>query len=545
MTFLIADFLLWGSLAIATVVVKDRMTLSYIVMTVRAVQMVAGLGQQSTGKLPSWMLSAYEVLHLFSGDYSVLKPDCMKPVAYHLMFAYSLLYNIAIFSPVFLALPLTRYLTVRAAVKRGETSDEIQARRDYFKDRIVRCFFIWLTVVYLSVTSLALQTLSCLKDAQGQWFMITHPAQECWKDTGHLAVSAVSGLILLGYSAGFPCTVLYKLRANPGRLHADERFMERYNFFYEFYNPAYPTFWIIEFPITCIVAAGKSVLRPHVNYQMSISVAIFAIKLGYIVWKRPFIDWMTDIIQAVLALVSMVAINITFFSRNGLLDHIPGMTEYLSMGMMLLFGLVVVGMLAMVVYLVLFKKEAVLGALGIGGKDGDEDEVDLRIQFDMEDIWSTDEEYYYEDNDEEGFAFRVQSFGSSVLPSLIDEPEVRTRKKRTIVWNADQKEAAAKRAAEAEEAALAAESGFLTNLVSGRLSVADVGRAVGLVNDDDDQNNDDNDENNDDNNDNDGDESNNNDHPDHDHGNVDDNDTHVIDNQVDADADAADPDDAD
>jgi hypothetical protein len=207
---------------------------------------------------------------------------------------------------------------------------------------------------------------------------------------------------------------------------------------------------------------------------MSISVAIFAIKLGYIVWKRPFIDWMTDIIQAVLALVSMVAINITFFSRNGLLDHIPGMTEYLSMGMMLLFGLVVVGMLAMVAYLVLFKKEAVMGVLGMGGKDGDDA---LRLEFDMNELWSDDEEYYYEEHDEDALAFRARSFGNSVLPSLFDEPETRTRKKRTIQYNnKDAADAPLDDDAAGEDNPI--DDGFIANLLGGRLSIGAVDGSI-------------------------------------------------------------------
>jgi hypothetical protein len=208
---------------------------------------------------------------------------------------------------------------------------------------------------------------------------------------------------------------------------------------------------------------------------MSISVAIFAIKLGYIVWKRPFIDWMTDIIQAVLALVSMVAINITFFSRNGLLDHIPGMTEYMGMGMMLLFGLVVVGMLAMVAYLVLFKKEAVMGVLGMGGKDGDDA---LRLEFDMNELWSDDEEYYYEEHDEEGFAFRVRSFGNSVFPSVFGEPETRTRKKRTIHYK--NKDAADEQVVDDDAAGEdnPIDDGFIANLLGGRLSIGAVDGSI-------------------------------------------------------------------
>jgi hypothetical protein len=129
--------------------------------------------------------------------------------------------------------------------------------------------------------------------------------------------------------------------------------MERWNFLYEFYNVKNPTFWLIEFPITCIVAAGNSTLQPHVNYQMSISVALFLFKLVYICFRRPFIDWITDIIQAVMALVSLVAINMTFFSRHGVFEKVPALSVSFSVIIVLFLALALIGMIGMVVILLM------------------------------------------------------------------------------------------------------------------------------------------------------------------------------------------------
>jgi hypothetical protein len=52
---------LWVAFALCVVFIRDRMTLSYIVMMVRALQMVGGIGSSSTGKLPKWLLSVYSV----------------------------------------------------------------------------------------------------------------------------------------------------------------------------------------------------------------------------------------------------------------------------------------------------------------------------------------------------------------------------------------------------------------------------------------------------------------------------------------------------
>ncbi len=57
---------------------------------------------------------------------------------------------------------------------------------------------------------------------------------------------------------------------------------------------------------------------PHVNYQMGISVFVFSAKLLVIIVKRPYIDTLTDLIQGVMAVVSLVVINIGFFAKHDL-----------------------------------------------------------------------------------------------------------------------------------------------------------------------------------------------------------------------------------
>ena len=89
------------------------------------------------------------------------------------------------------------------------------------------------------------------------------------------------------------------------KLHGDESFMARWDIFYEFLNRKSPYFWIVEYPILAIIACGKSILYPHSVIQMSLSIVVFAVKLIYIIARRPFVDWLTDVIQGVMAVVSL------------------------------------------------------------------------------------------------------------------------------------------------------------------------------------------------------------------------------------------------
>jgi hypothetical protein len=202
-----------------------------------------------------------------------------------------------------------------------------------------------------------MEALSCqhTKGIPG-YYMITRPTEKCYDTTNHIILCTISAALLLGYTVGFPLLVLRKLHEIQGRVHADQRFMERFDFFYEFYNPKFPSFWIMDFLATMIVASGKSFLYPHSNFQMGISVAIFGHKVVYIMVRRPYIDWLTDVIQGCLAIVSLIAINVNFFERRGLLDKIPSFNAYMALCMLCIFALVIIITL-IIVMIVLVKKQ--------------------------------------------------------------------------------------------------------------------------------------------------------------------------------------------
>jgi hypothetical protein len=312
--------------------------------------------------VPRWIVTIYEVLYIFSGDYSFVKPDCVTPAPWSQIFGISLAYNIAVFIPVFMALGLVRLIAKEdddnVDYNTWTPTEEQPVRpqtKSYWTDRMVRMCVIWGTVMYLSITSLALETLSCTPvGITGEYRMITRPHELCY--TGNnLILTIASAVLILGFTLGYPIAMLKWVRRPEHKtlIHGSERFMERWNFLYEFYNVKNPTFWLIEFPITCIVAAGNSTLRPHVNYQMSISVALFLYKLMYICFRRPFIDWITDIIQAVMALVSLVAINMTFFSRHGVFEKVPALSVSFSVIIVLFLALAIFGMIGMVVLMLM------------------------------------------------------------------------------------------------------------------------------------------------------------------------------------------------
>ncbi len=103
------------------------------------------------------------------------------------------------------------------------------------------------------------------------------------------------------------------------------------------------------------MASGKSFLYPHSVIQMAISVAVFGYKVVYILFVRPYVDGLTDGIQGVLAVVSLFAVNINFFERNGITKKAPALSESLGILMLVVLGLTFVCILGVIVFFALRK----------------------------------------------------------------------------------------------------------------------------------------------------------------------------------------------
>jgi hypothetical protein len=353
--YFIADLLLWCSFALAGVVIRDRMTFSNCVMLVRALQMLGAIGKTFDRRsLKPWMQDTYRIVHMFTGDYNVLKSGCNSETAYYLKYAEALTYHVAIFLPLFFGCILARGVAVWRSKRRKDPLEKTQALREFYVDRAIRSWVIWATVMYLSITSTAFDALSCVKRNSGLYTMVSKPEITCFVGP-HRYVTGAGVVLVVGITLLFPLGLLAFLRRHTELLHTDERFMERWNFVYEFYKEEHPIFWIIEFPILVIIAAGESFMRPHVNYQMTISTVVFGYKLLYILIKMPFIDVLTNLIQLLVAIASFVAINMGFLMRLNLVQGVPKLEGWLTA--LIIAGMVLAVFIACLViaYALIFK----------------------------------------------------------------------------------------------------------------------------------------------------------------------------------------------
>lgn len=66
---------------------------------------------------------------------------------------------------------------------------------------------------------------------------------------------------------------------------------------------------------------------------MSLSVVVFSVKVLYIGLRRPYVDWVTDLIQGVMAVVNLILININFFVRHNIKGYKTIATSLFALAM--------------------------------------------------------------------------------------------------------------------------------------------------------------------------------------------------------------------
>ena len=351
-SYMVADFVLWTSFGLAAAYVEDRELFTYCVVFVRALQAIAGIGETATVKTPQSARRIYEFLRLFSGDYSIVKADCLSPTPYHLQFYFALAHAVAIFIPMFVLLSLAKNVSKWRLRKAPDI--EKRERMNYFHDRFVRCVLVAITLIYLTIGTRSLEAVAC-RPVNGELRMMASLITPCFKGK-HMPAAAISLAFLTLVVAGFPAFLFYWYKRHPLRLYTNERFMEKYNFFYEQIRPGFVNFFLIEFYIFASLIAGKAVMTEHPNSQNALLSSGFAMKLMIIVLKSPYQLASDNWLQGVISLAALMATNYNFIVGLGMLDRLRGLSDMLVSVIFLMFAICVI---VLVIYIgILMKREA-------------------------------------------------------------------------------------------------------------------------------------------------------------------------------------------
>ena len=99
---------------------------------------------------------------------------------------------------------------------------------------------------------------------------------------------------------------------------------------------------------------GKTTLVAFPVPKMIVATVVLLFKAGYILAMRPFIDKLDNLVQVLLSLASLVAVNVTFLMTIVELPELA--VTGTAIAMLVGYGLALVALLGSIVYALLFKE---------------------------------------------------------------------------------------------------------------------------------------------------------------------------------------------
>jgi hypothetical protein len=356
--YVLCDAILWLTIAAAGLFLRDYENFSHVIGFVMALQSLGGMGKVIGDTGSESANTVYAILHLFSGEYSFLKPNCIDPVPYHLQFATQLAYNVAIGVPMIGGMFLVKYVGVRRARKFGpETVDQ---RRRFYRARHIRCVTAWLTLNYLSVAMLAVRSVLCRRfggegtGTSAEWFLWADPSYECFTPI-HYALVGASAILMLGYTLGYPIMYTRWITTHKDKRFIDLTFQEAWNFCYEPFKPAYWGFFWMEFFISCVIAIGDTLLRQHPKFQNLIVGGVLVFNLLLLLIVRPFHRAWENTIIAVLTFCNILALVLSHVRENAPESIPEAAVSGMLVTLVVLMTVTVLVLLGIVVYFVFWR----------------------------------------------------------------------------------------------------------------------------------------------------------------------------------------------
>ena len=303
---LVANIAVWMLIAIAAWFLEDRENLSHVIQFVLAVQMIGGVGQLISNRLPRWLRSLYEVFYIVSGDIQFLKPDCQGNIDFVTDYFLSIVFNLAVGLPMVLGTIVVGKLVLFYRYN-GAPEDIVEERKAHFFNRFVRTILIHATILYMTVTARSLAGLACRRTDDGKIRLMVSVTQECFAD-GHSVVFVFSLLFLMCMTIGFPVWYFLFLRKNKPRLVLDIDFMERYDFLYDPFRKSWKHSWIGEFLIGLVLGISDTFLGDSSIGQFVLSGGTFFTFAMISFILRPFRRGWENITMGIAFLANFLAL---------------------------------------------------------------------------------------------------------------------------------------------------------------------------------------------------------------------------------------------
>eukprot|EP01113_Clastostelium_recurvatum_P047848 TRINITY_DN859_c0_g1_i1.p1 TRINITY_DN859_c0_g1~~TRINITY_DN859_c0_g1_i1.p1 ORF type:complete len:2688 (+),score=475.47 TRINITY_DN859_c0_g1_i1:988-8064(+) len=370
---IIAAGVFFGVIAVASVTLNDK-KLDMLVSLLLSLQQLISIGNRASSRISVTAQTLFNALSWVLFDFDWVRPGCSIARITYVQVWVGMMVSVFVFLFVFALMALLRALIVRAIIKNeklgsiyekpkelqppgfvhkiraklvgfiidnmegGEEESVAYRKRaqdsgtwtTVLKRRLVRCWVILLTVLYINVTTRTLQGLNC-QTVNGQMRLQVERNIICYQGD-HLTLVPFLYLVLLGYSLGFPLFCAYVvMRAHKQHMTEKRRsgkflskmdsvvglmspaFSDMFGFLWRDLRASVLWFRLIPFVISMFIAL-QNALNLGTALQLIVNGAVFLANLLLISWLWPFLLLRTNIIFIVGGLARAVFILILLYN---------------------------------------------------------------------------------------------------------------------------------------------------------------------------------------------------------------------------------------
>eukprot|EP00163_Fabomonas_tropica_P012581 TRINITY_DN2391_c0_g1_i1.p1 TRINITY_DN2391_c0_g1~~TRINITY_DN2391_c0_g1_i1.p1 ORF type:complete len:2926 (+),score=809.34 TRINITY_DN2391_c0_g1_i1:140-8917(+) len=399
----VAALIVWCSLGMIGMWIPEQTIYSYTVLFFKSVAILGAIGETANYQVPFLMLEIYNACFIFLGDIRFLRTDCKWDFPYSVNYGLARAYNTAVMTPMFLGIGITYFLKWwwHKTTRDRPDLEYLAEIKAFYKNRFIRSLIIWLSLIYFSVMSSSLATISCKKFPIG-YYMIAYNAEKCYEGLGMQMMTLASVVCVFFLGLVFPISFLIFLKKRKHVMFTSKDFQDKFNVLYDFFKRRFWYLWFFDFIALGILSGGRSAFYDDPKLVMSMSCAVFALKFVIILWKQPYSQTFINATQGMMQVGYMCAVALNHIARSGELEIKPAKGNALIGLVMLFVGIPAALLLLFILYAIFFdlkfqEADDVYKELN----DEDEDEmVDFSLDLDNIQVGSTDE--YNEDDEDAG-----------------------------------------------------------------------------------------------------------------------------------------------
>jgi hypothetical protein len=307
---------LWAFVSLVGVFAVQRSDFSHVAQVMIVIQEVSGVGSKLAPFMPRWVLRAYDVLYLFSGDMRFLAASCSGDFDIVTEFYIACAFFVAIGIPMHILCFVAGKIAV-ARARRAGSDEAAEARRGHYRNRQIRLLCAHASLVYYAIAVRCLGIVTCVPLA-GEYRLARQLSTVCYEGP-HVVATAIAAAILALFTIAWPVFNLVSglSETAAARLYGDPDYAERWDWYYEPFKPHLRLLWIGEIFVAIGIAIGQTLLvgRPHT--QLAISGGLFFVLVLSTALLRPYDQGYENITMSMLYASHLLASVLVYLVSAG------------------------------------------------------------------------------------------------------------------------------------------------------------------------------------------------------------------------------------